>query len=241
MTYNVHSCIGMDGRISPHRIARVIARHDPDIVALQEVDVRRFRTGGLDQVETLAKILKMDFHFQPALQIEEEQYGDAVLSRYPMKLIHSACLPSLSGAAPLREPRGALWVEIDVDGHKIQLINTHLSLWRKERLLQTNTLLGPEWLGNPIWKEPAILCGDFNAVPGSTVCRLLDKQLFDAQGKLNTRRASNTYFGRYPFGRIDHIYVGKQVKVLYADVPKTELEKISSDHLPLIVDFKFIA
>src|SRR5690606_32470965 len=36
MTYNVHRCIGVDGKLSPERIARVIARHSPDIVVLQE-------------------------------------------------------------------------------------------------------------------------------------------------------------------------------------------------------------
>ena len=41
MTYNVHSCVGIDGRLSPRRVARVIARYQPDVVALQEVDVGR--------------------------------------------------------------------------------------------------------------------------------------------------------------------------------------------------------
>ena len=44
MTYNVHSCLGMDGKLSPARIARVIAQCNPDVVALQELDVRRART-----------------------------------------------------------------------------------------------------------------------------------------------------------------------------------------------------
>jgi len=38
MTYNVHSCIGMDGKISPLRIAEVIDRYHPDVIALQELD-----------------------------------------------------------------------------------------------------------------------------------------------------------------------------------------------------------
>ena len=37
MTYNVHSCIGMDAKVSPERIARIIARHDPDIVMVGEM------------------------------------------------------------------------------------------------------------------------------------------------------------------------------------------------------------
>jgi hypothetical protein len=46
LTYNVHRCMGMDGKLSPERIARVIARHTPDVVALQEPDVGRERIAG---------------------------------------------------------------------------------------------------------------------------------------------------------------------------------------------------
>src|SRR5690606_38620944 len=39
VTYNVHSCVGLDGRLSPARIARVLARCDADVIAIQELDV----------------------------------------------------------------------------------------------------------------------------------------------------------------------------------------------------------
>ena len=31
LTYNVHRCIGMDGHLSPQRIANVIAPYDPEV------------------------------------------------------------------------------------------------------------------------------------------------------------------------------------------------------------------
>jgi endonuclease/exonuclease/phosphatase family metal-dependent hydrolase len=48
MTYNVHRCVGTVRKLSPQRIAEVIAPCDPDIVALQEIDVVRMHTGGID-------------------------------------------------------------------------------------------------------------------------------------------------------------------------------------------------
>lgn len=45
MTYNAHSCVGTDGKLSPERIAQVIASADPDVVALQELDVLQSRSG----------------------------------------------------------------------------------------------------------------------------------------------------------------------------------------------------
>jgi endonuclease/exonuclease/phosphatase family metal-dependent hydrolase len=235
MTYNVHSCRGMDGKLSVERIARVIAHYEPDVVALQELDVRRRRTGEIDQAQVIANILEMEFHFHPALILEEERYGDAVLSRYPMRLIKAGGLPGLR-RAPYREPRGALWVAISVEGRDIQLINTHLGLSRRERRLQADALLGPEWLAHQECQSPMILCGDFNALPGSIVCRKFERRLQDAQRALMHHRPRGTWFGRYPIHRIDHVFIDGALLVRSVEVPRTMLTRIASDHLPLIVD-----
>jgi hypothetical protein len=148
MTYNVHSCVGMDGKLDAERIARVIARARPDVVALQELDVGRVRTGSMDQAHRIAHHLAMEFHFHPALHLEEERYGDAILTHLPMRLVKAGALPGLPGK-PQLEPRGALWVAVEHDGREIQVLNTHLGLLRRERIAQVEALLGPEWLGHP--------------------------------------------------------------------------------------------
>src|SRR5438105_2282237 len=74
LTYNVHSCIGLDGHLSPERIARVIARHAPDIVALQEIDVERSRTGHLDQARAIADALEMSLAFHPTITVADERF-----------------------------------------------------------------------------------------------------------------------------------------------------------------------
>jgi endonuclease/exonuclease/phosphatase family metal-dependent hydrolase len=241
MTYNVHICRGMDGKVSPERIARVIAHYDPDIVALQELDVGRLRTGGVHQAQLIAQLLEMEFHFHPALTIEEEKYGDAVLSRLPMRLVKATGLPGLARRGrlvrrPFREPRGALWVAVGVNGGEVQLINTHLGLSRRERLLQTDALLGHEWLAHPECRSPVILCGDFNALPGSAVCKRLNGPLRDAQRTLSGHEPKATWFGRFPIHRIDHIFIDRSTTVLAVEVPRTALTRIASDHLPLIAD-----
>jgi len=38
MTYNIHSCVNMDGQVLPNRIINVFRPFDPDVIALQEVD-----------------------------------------------------------------------------------------------------------------------------------------------------------------------------------------------------------
>jgi endonuclease/exonuclease/phosphatase family metal-dependent hydrolase len=63
LTYNVHGCIGTDRRLDVGRIVEVIAAFEPDIVALQELDVGRARSGGVDQAHEIARGLDMACHF----------------------------------------------------------------------------------------------------------------------------------------------------------------------------------
>ncbi|MCK5581732.1 MAG: endonuclease/exonuclease/phosphatase family protein [Candidatus Omnitrophica bacterium] len=237
MTYNVHSCVGMDGKTSPERIARVIGRHEPDIVALQELDKRRPRTGNIDQPHIIAKELEMICHFHPSISIEEEHYGNAIMSRYPIELIYAGQLPTLNNK-PNLESRGAIWVNINVGNASIQIVNTHLGLDRKERLKQAQALMSEDWLGKTSCEDPAILCGDFNALPGSPAFKHITQKYSDAQYELDNHRPHPTWFSHYPIGRIDHVFTSPKIEVVNVEVSKTKLDKISSDHLPLIVDVR---
>ena len=241
VSYNVHSCVGLDGRLSPARIARVLARCDADVVALQELDVMRSRTGHIDQVETLARLLGLEsFHFFPALRAADERYGDALLSRLPMTLVRAAALPQ--GEHLLhREPRGALWGTVEWQGRAVQIVNTHLGLSAGERALQTEALLGRDWLGNIVCNEPVVLCGDFNMRPGSSTFRRIVRDFADCQNGCSGRRASNTWFSPLPLARIDHVFVRGPLRVVRIDVPRTALTVVASDHLPLVVDLEWSA
>jgi endonuclease/exonuclease/phosphatase family metal-dependent hydrolase len=237
MTYNVHSCRGMDGLVSPERIATVTAAAQPDVVALQELDVERARAGGLDQAQTIAHALGIAFHFHPALRVEEEQYGDAILSALPLRLVKAGPLPGLP-RRPFLEPRGALWVAVDLGGGtELQVFNTHLGLLGAERLAQAEALLGEGWLDHPGCRSrPMVLLGDFNAVPRSGAYRRLAARLRDAQCGLSGHRPCPTFPTRWPLLRIDHVFIGEDVEVQRVEVRRGPLERLASDHLPLVVD-----
>lgn len=237
MTYNVHSCVGMDGKLDARRVARVIARARPDVVALQELDVGRARSLGMDQAHLIARYLNMDFHFHPTLHLEEERYGDAVLTHLPHRLIKAAALPGLPGRPGL-EPRGALWLAVDLHGTELQIINTHLGLDPRERVAQVEALLGPDWLAHPDCRAPLILCGDLNALPSSPVCRRLAARLTDAQSLPPHHAPQGTFPTRLPSLRIDHIYVSQPLEVAAIEVPDSQLARMASDHLPLVVELR---
>lgn len=239
MTYNVHGCVGMDGKLMPERIARVIARHDVDAICLQELDVQRKRSRGIDQAAFIAEKLQMKHYFHPSYCIEDEQYGNAILSRYPIRLLKMGSLPKL-GSSKQFEPRGVLWVELNLGSTNIQILNTHLSIWPRERLYQTRALLG-DWIGDAWNKQPLLLCGDFNASPGSASYRLLNHKFKDAQKKLKNHRPGKTWWSPHPITRIDHIFMNPYFDVVKITVPETVLECSASDHRPLIAEFQFSA
>jgi endonuclease/exonuclease/phosphatase family metal-dependent hydrolase len=236
-TYNVHRCLGVDGHLSPRRIADVIAGCEPDIVALQELDIGRLRTGGVDQAHAIASELGMDLHFHPAVKVMEELYGDAILTARPSRLVKAGALPG-PARWPEHEPRGVLWAVIEMDGVELNVINTHLGLSRPDRKAQVGELLGPNWLGDPRCRDPLILLGDFNAPPRSGAYRRLARQLRDAQLAAGRRWAKATFPAYLPVLRIDHVFVSRSVEVLAAEVTRTELTRVASDHLPLSVDIR---
>jgi endonuclease/exonuclease/phosphatase family metal-dependent hydrolase len=240
LTYNVHSCRCMDGRLSPRRIAKVIAQYQPDVVALQELDAGKSRTQFIDQAHAISQYLKMEFHFHPAMHVEEERYGNAILTHLPLKLIKAGNLPLLVNK-PLFEPRGVIWVSVEVNGVEVQIINTHFGFRPMEHLIQVKALLGRDWLGSANLDQPLILCGDFNLYPTSLAYKRIVKQLQDMQLKLKGHRPLNTFSGRFPGVRIDHIFANSMVDVVKIQVPRTHLTRSASDHLPLIADLQLTA
>ena len=238
MTYNVHRCVGVDGKLDVGRIAAVIAQCRPDIVALQELDVGRRRTGAVDQAHAIANRLGMAFHFHAAMKVEEEHYGDAILATAPLKVIRAGALPNSPSIRGL-EPRGALWLEIEIGGRSLQVINTHLGLVPHEQRAQAVALAGPEWMGHRDRRDPLILLGDFNATPYASTYRTLASRLTDARSLCKGARASPTFPSRFPMLAIDHVFVSAGIGVSHIEAHAAPLARVASDHLPLVVDFSF--
>ncbi len=237
VTYNVHRCVGTDRRLDVQRIVEVIARLEPDIVALQELDVGRARTDMVDQAHEIAQGLEMAFHFHPAMRVEEELYGDAILTHYPERLVQAAPLPSQNYISGFLEPRGALWIAVDIEGTEVQIINTHLGLVAREKKNQALALAGPSWIGHPRFQAPGILLGDFNSQPRAAPHRAIARAITDARTLAPGRRVGATYSTKVPLFRIDHVFVTEGITVRALFAARSPLIRLASDHLPLVMDF----
>ncbi len=236
MTYNIHSCVGTDGKLRPERIARVINHFDPDVVAVQEVDAHRPRSRGHDQAQLLADYLRMSHVFHAMLEEEKERYGIAIFSRYPFQMVKSGLLtPPERGF--LKEGRGAIWIKLEIAGHlPFHFINTHFGLGRTERHLQADQLLSNEWIGGIPAEEAVILCGDFNSRPSSKVFHKLSAKLRDSQRMGNGHQPMPTFPSLSPLLRLDHVFTSHHFTVQGVERPTTPTAVSASDHLPLCVE-----
>jgi endonuclease/exonuclease/phosphatase family metal-dependent hydrolase len=236
LTYNVHGCAGMDGRVSPRRIARLIGNQGADIVALQEIDLGRRRSRAEDQAAIIARNLDMHAAFCPTVSKDGEHYGHALLSRWPVEVVKRAYLPTAPGGW-WPEPRAAMWVRVVIGARRLNIITTHLGLGTLERKLQMEALVGPDWLGAVPPDEDVMLCGDFNAIPGSVPYRIAAQHLRDAQVGIKGHTPLRTFSSTQPFARLDHIFVSAGFVPEKVIVPRDRIARIASDHFPLVVDF----
>lgn len=234
LSWNVHHCVGIDRRHSVERIADSIREHEPDIVALQELEVNHRRSQRIHQPSRLAELLDMDYHYHPVRIRGGAGFGNAVFTRHAMREVRMATLPTFR----FLQKRGAVWMSVQLDGHSVQVINTHFGLLRQERMMQARALCGDGWLDHPECRDyPRIVCGDFNATPKSRVYELLDSTLSDAM-KLAGDPGVRTWPSMLPVVRYDHVFVCDGIRARRVEVPRTLRTRLASDHLPVLMDFE---
>ena len=228
MTYNLHSCVGLDGRMSIQRIAEVLHRYQPDFVALQEIDRNCKRTGGIDQLSALRKLWASTGAFFPLLKKSGGQYGIGFLTTLEVLEWDGRMLPQVPQLTP-QEARGVVRVKVRYEEQELVFYNTHLGLTRKERRSQMAGLLQEV----QTQQSPHVLLGDFNCSPKSREYTDLCCHLHSAQ-----QQPSKTWFGTFPLRHLDYIFHSTGWEVIRTFAPRDSLTRIASDHLPLITDLK---
>lgn len=223
-TYNVHKCRGLDGRLHPDRVLRVLRELNADIYALQEIVA--------SHAQSFAEQLGYHISHGPARELKGEPYGNVTLSRWPIRESTNCDITVTS-----REPRACLKAVIKEPGGKpLSLFNVHMGTGFFERKQQVRLLL-ERVLGDGNGIGPRVLIGDFNEwIPGLT-SRLLAAHLESVDVRLHLR-FSKTYPGIFPFLHLDHIYHDPELAVARLHVHRSTTSLVASDHLPLLVEFR---
>jgi endonuclease/exonuclease/phosphatase family metal-dependent hydrolase len=228
VTYNIHKGRGMDGRISVKRIIDVLSELDADIIALQEVFAVCEDKAG--QVETIASQLGLHSAFGRTRHHRGRPYGNAILSRWP---ILASCDMNISHGE--RERRGCIRADLKTPGGSLHVFNIHMGTSYFERRHQVRNLLSSKRFDADL-TGPRVLVGDFNEWIKGLTTRLLSDKFESLNLELHVQKR-RSYPGLLPLLHLDHIYFERPLHVEKAELVRTRLSKIASDHLPLVATF----
>lgn len=230
LCYNVHWCLGTDGKYDIARVADVINKAKPDLVALQEIDVGVKRSGRVHDVRELSKLTGLAARFGPTQHYEGGLFGNAVMTNLPILDVAIHPLPyTESTAKRTTYPRGAIAVTMQgPDGKPLRFVSTHFQHnVPEDRLAEAraiNNLFAADDDG-----LRTILAGDMNAVPDAEPVTELLKKWTNAIDEAATPTAPATK----PRSRIDYIFLreSSQFRVVESKVIP---ESIASDHRPVL-------
>jgi endonuclease/exonuclease/phosphatase family metal-dependent hydrolase len=234
LSYNIHKCIGgIDRRYDPDRIVEVIQNLDVDVAMLQEVDGGVARSNRDHQVELLAERLGLRYHtWFPNVDVRGGgQYGNAILSRYP--IVEST---NLDLTIRFRKRRSALHAVLrvrhdDVD-RTVHVYNMHLGLARYERRRQLRMFLDSHPFQNLHHDTPIVVGGDLNDVYGGL------GELLAPAGFRGIERRPLTFPAWGPMRALDAIFVRGAMDFLRLARCDSELARRASDHRPLVAEVR---
>jgi endonuclease/exonuclease/phosphatase family metal-dependent hydrolase len=219
-TYNVHKCVGVDGRFDPERIMRVIEELGADLVALQEVDQRFGSRAGLLDLRRLEK----ECGLRPVpIAVSRASHG----WRGNLLLVRDGeVLTARQLALPGAEPRGALVVDLDLRGRRLRVVAAHLGLLRRSRASQIRFILEK---AGAFADGATLLMGDLNEWRLGERSSLA--RLEPAFGPMGAAIAS--FPSRFPVWSLDRILTRPANSLLRVEAHDSELARLASDHLPL--------
>jgi len=230
LTYNIHHGEGMDRKFDLPRIAAVIKATKPDIVALQEVDNKTLRAMRVDQAARLGKLTGMHAIFGKAMDFRMGQYGEAILSRYPMTDTKTHALPHTKACEPRCALEATIHLGKEENAPTFRFVATHLEHADKAvRLSQAKALC--QLFGKETDSAtPLILAGDLNSQPGSPPIKVLTKDWTDA----TAGNLKSTWPSDKPKIKVDYVMFRPANRWRVVEVKVID-DHGASDHRPVLV------
>jgi endonuclease/exonuclease/phosphatase family metal-dependent hydrolase len=221
------------------RMAKLIEKLNPDVVALQEIDQNSTWAGNFDQLEFLREfagfphaVFGINNRRTGLLKLN---YGNAILSRHPIAEWENIAF----GQRRMGE-KGFLFAELDVHGRRVPLVNMHLHYrsraHRFRQVEQVMAYLNKKRIDRHAdWAVPPIVCGDFNNSSTKADATASLFEYFSQHGNysLHPRRA-RTFPSPLPRRMLDFVFLPPTCVEVYCLVVRSML----SDHRPVMVEFK---
>jgi endonuclease/exonuclease/phosphatase family metal-dependent hydrolase len=214
-----------DGVYDPKGFVSWIARFNPDIITLNEVDNSAQRDALLEQLRLQIPGASWAFYYITGIMI---------VSRLPI-VSSSKCLVNASAN------RHVIHVGVAVNGRPVNVWNAHLALDSSPvRTSETRAILACE----AKWPEARIVAGDFNMQPDTPEYRSMSDGHIDAwvaaAGLGRARNYQGNCDGCTRNTRIDYVFTSKGsswLTLASAEIFDTRNSKgvMASDHKPLLV------
>ena len=216
-------------------ISDTISRENPDIVGFTELDFDSSWNFNIDQLDYIAekcgysytaRVVTHVFH----LGIYQVKFGDAIMSKYPIKNISSGYFRDGDDKKLIATRKYAL-ARIDTPQGELDVIHVHLSPFSgKKRLVQMEKLA-------EISNDNMVIMGDFNLTPLHHPMKydheawnaLMDTKNFNEFKPEWLSEDKLTFRSHKPRKILDYIFVGKKFEVLDYEVIKVQW----SDHMPV--------
>jgi len=230
MTWNIHNAIGVDDSFNLDRLVDAIKREDPDVLALNEVDMGALKTSFVDIASYFAHKLNMYYYYGYSFY---KHYGNALLSKYPIINAEIIELPLIVTSA---EPRSLIKAKMEINSSFWTVYVTHLSTKSADRLAQVPFIVNQI---NQETFERTVWMGDFNFEPTDTEYGLINSttplNFTDTYSYLNSDPGYTGHFNDdfVPQKRIDYIMCSPDIIPTLSDVTCS----IASDHCAVITKF----
>lgn len=229
MSYNVFHCENFKTeKIDFDAFAKAIKESGADIIGLNEIRGRGLIPGYTPQAKALAERLGFHYYFARAILVGgTSAYGNALLSRYPIKSAQTVAIPDPTEKTGSEnyETRCLLKAQIDVAGG-INVLVSHFGLNADEQINAVKTVV------DNISDKRCVLMGDFNLTPENSVLFPIRERMCDTAQVFDTDKLS--FPSDEPRIKIDYMFTSKDITVISADIP----EIVLSDHRPYVAEFK---
>jgi endonuclease/exonuclease/phosphatase family metal-dependent hydrolase len=222
VSYNIHQCVGTDGRRDLRRVAAVLQDTKADIIGLQEVDFNPRGEKKSHQLDYLAAATGMHAIAGPTFRRADVDFGNALLTSREIGEVRLHDV-SVSG----RQPRGVIDAEIACDGKRVRVLVTHLGLAVNERRRQAQSLLRIIRDQRENYDFTLVL-GDINE------WRPRGFALYSLNSYLGRIPSPRTFPSFFPVFALDRIWVKPRTALLQVKIANNGLARVASDHLPIL-------
>ncbi len=221
VSYNLAFCEEVDAAVEALRSEPLAGA---DVILMQEKDA--------PGVAHIASELGLRYVYYPASVKHDKDWGNAVLTRWPLLDDHKVLLPWADPFSNTR--RIAVAATIDAGGREILVYSTHTatpSLGLRARLDQMEAILGDADDADDAGDVPTLIGGDLNTADPGSADQV--RELFDDRGYAWASRNATDTGSAFGFdATLDYIFA----RGLEAGESGTYRGEAGSDHQPIWVE-----